>query len=218
MGFRNGIALSEMAPGKDRVSTKEKNAHLWVRDEHDYYAENEWVSAALFRQEEFSGCITDPCCGRGRILNSARACGYETAGSDVVERGDIALSHPFVLQNYAARLDGLVKNVVSNPPFKDADDFVDLVRRVVRRKAAILLPAQWANAVKRSRRLSVSVDCEMPLARVLVLSPRPSMPPGAVVDAGEKVGGGTKDFAWFVFIRDHLGPPQFGWAWKDPRP
>jgi len=50
-----------------------------------------------------------------------------------------------------------------------------------------------------------------PLARVYLLTPRPSMPPGQVILAGEKPGGGTQDFVWLVFERDHVGPAHLRW-------
>src|SRR5215831_7367744 len=56
---------------------------------------------------------------------------------------------------------------------------------------------------------------ETPLARVYLLTPRPSMPPGQVILAGEKPGGGTQDFCWLVFDHAYKGPPALHWLHRD---
>jgi beta-xylosidase len=67
-------------------------------------------------------------------------------------------------------------------------------------KVALLLPATWHLGDKRSRWLETT-----PLRRIWCLTPRPSMPPGAVILAGETPGGGTQDFAWYVWLRGYDG-------------
>ena len=47
----------------------------------------------------------------------------------------------------------------------------------------------------------------LPLARIYLLTPRPSMPAAAVIARGELPGGGRMDFAWLVFNHGHSGPP-----------
>jgi hypothetical protein len=54
-----------------------------------------------------------------------------------------------------------------------------------------------------------------PLARIYLLTPRPSMPPGHVILAGEKPGGGSQDFCWLVWSRHHIGPPKLHWLHRD---
>jgi hypothetical protein len=50
----------------------------------------------------------------------------------------------------------------------------------------MLLPATWLQGDKRSRWLETTA-----LARVLFITPRPSMPPGAAVMAGQKPGNAS---------------------------
>ena len=77
-------------------------------------------------------------------------------------------------------------------------------------KIALLLPATWHLGDKRSRRLE-----ELPLRRIWFLTPRPSMPPGAMILAGMKPGGGREDFAWYVFLRGYDGHPEARWLRRD---
>jgi hypothetical protein len=41
------------------------------------------------------------------------------------------------------------------------------------------------------------------------------MPPGAVIEAGMKPGGGTTDFAWFLWLKGFDGRPEIGWLRRD---
>jgi hypothetical protein len=52
---------------------------------------------------------------------------------------------------------------------------------------------------------------ETPLARVWLLTPRPSMPPGQTITGGRKPGGGTQDYAWLVWEQGYRGKPELGW-------
>ena len=191
-----------------------KASHLWERDPHDYYCEPQWCSERLFEEEGFSGTIVDPCCGMGRILISAEEEGYPVIGMDLVKRG-WPDTHPidFMADQYGRTWD----NIVSNPPFGLCDPgegrpqgLVEVALERTRQKCALLLPTIWLQGDKRSRWLETT-----PLYKVLLLTPRPSMPPGAVIEAGEKPGQGTKDFAWFIWLTGYKGAPQVGWLRRE---
>ena len=55
----------------------------------------------------------------------------------------------------------------------------------------------------------------LPLRRIWLLTPRPSMPPGSVILRGEKPGGGKMDFCWIVFEQGYEGRPEIGWLHRD---
>jgi len=184
---------------------RERKSHLWARDPDDWYVEPRWCDDALFAVVGFEGAIVDPCCGLGRILDAARDAGYDTIGMDIHDRG-AGDRHPFERRDFFT-VDDCAPNIVCNPPYKYADRFVARCVDRAKRKTAVLLRAQWANGGARSRWLE-----KLPLRQVLMLAPRPSMPPGAVIIAGERIGGGREDYAWFVFERGYAGRPEFGWA------
>lgn len=197
-----------MTAGKRR-----KKSHLWARHPDDYYVEQPWVTAALLAKVKFEGTIVDPCCGRGNILDAAAEAGFDTFGFDIVDRG-ASKRHAFMLRNFFQDEHPVpLVDVICNPPYKYDDEFVARVVAMTQRRCAILLRAQWANGDRRSRWLET-----LPLRYVLPITPRPSMPPGTVIDAGEKPGNGETDFTWFVFERGYVGAPEFGWARRLPRP
>ena len=200
------------------MSKKRKlNAHLWERHPDDWYVEPEGVSARLFDMEDFGDdpLILDPACGSGRIVRAAHEAGYAAVGADKVSR-TIDCSHvcDFLTEKFAG-----FDWVVSNPPFSlcamryrndPPPPFVVKALSVARVGVAMLLPLPWLAGATRSRWLASSG-----LARVLVCVPRPSMPPGPVIEAGEDPGGGEEDFAWFIFRKGHTDPWTGGWCdWK----
>jgi hypothetical protein len=186
---------------------KRRDSHIWARDPHDFYVEPEWCSERLFRIERFEGTIYDPACGLGRIVQSAFKSGFPAFGTDLVVR------NPQLCRSAVdfLTLDMKAMNIISNPPFGIAEKFVEHALRLATRKVAMLLPSIWLQGDKRSRWLETTS-----LARVLLIAPRPSMPPGAVILAGEPVGGGTTDFSWYVWDRAHKGAPTVGWLRREP--
>ncbi len=189
---------------------REKKATVWARDPHDYYREPDWCSERLFQVESFRGDILDPAAGSGAIVRSAIAAGHMAGGSDIVIRNPALVgAQRDWLEPCSLRWD----NIVSNPPFGLCDDrkagtrpFVQRCLERAERKVALLLPLSWLTGAERSCWLEQS-----PLRRVWILSPRPSMPPGRMVDSGQKPSNGTADFAWFVWQIDFDGRPEISW-------
>jgi len=180
-------------------------AHVWDKEPNGFYVEPEWCSQRLFEVESFSGTVWDPACGIGRIVESARVAGYRTLATDIVDRG---YSH------FTGELDFLAEvgripatNIVCNPPFTECDKFVWRALDLVEGKVAMIWLARRLNAARWLQ--------NTPLARVYLLTPRPSMPPGHVILAGEKPGGGTQDFCWLVFEHKRFGSPELRWLSRD---
>ncbi len=199
-----------------REAKRQKNSHLWARDPDDYYVEPVWTDERLFEKVRFDGAIVDPCCGSGRILDAAAAAGYKVLGMDIRDRG-ASKRHPFIQASFfddPASV-GPWPNIVCNPPYKYGEEFVKQAFDRTLGRLAVLLNIQWANAGGRSNRSRWLES--MPLESVFALSPRPSMPPGSVIEAGVQAGGGQTDYAWFIMRRGHRGPPEFGWVHRQKK-
>lgn len=193
---------------------KQRVSRIFERDENDWYVEEIWCSQRLFEAERFEGSVIDPFAGMGRVVRGAEAAGVEVVGMDIADREfpHVAPGHDFTSKFWSPRgLPGApCDNIVSNPPFAPAEDMLRLALARARRKVAFLLPATWHCGDKRSRWLET-----LPLRRVYWLTPRPSMLSGPAILAGEKIGGGTKDFAWFVFAQGYDGRPEVCWLHRD---
>jgi hypothetical protein len=181
-----------------------RRSHIFDRDSDDFYSEPEWCSRRLFAVEEFIGPVWDPAAGLGTIPQAARAAGLSNLASDIAEHGAYGARRDF-LKDPAPITSAF--NVVCNPPFALAREFVERAIELGAEKTAVIFPVARLNA---ARWLAT-----MPLARVWLLTPRPSMPPGKLVANGEKPGGGKTDFCWLVFDRTHAGPPALGWLHRD---
>lgn len=186
------------------------NAHLWARHPEDWYVEEHWVDHRLFEQEAFDGSICDPACGFGRIVEAAHHAGFHDAwGQDKVCRSPYCRNVVDFLSD--AHIGERPDNIVSNPPFKVAREFTVKALKVASRKVAMLLPLGWITGDKRSRWLE-----ETRPRRVLILTPRPSMPPGPVIEAGLRPRGGKTNYAWYIWERGYNGEPEFGWLRRNP--
>lgn len=182
-----------------------ENSHIWQREEHEHYVEPEWCSRRLFQVEKFEGAIWDPACGFGRIPNAAVAAGYEDVrGSDIAERGYARQHHAIDFFRFATGCE----NIISNPPFDVFQTFTTHALSLASRKVAMIWLVRTLPAARWLQ--------DTPLARILLLTPRPSMPPGHVIAAGEKPGGGKQDFCWLVWDKSYSGKPTIEWLHRDP--
>lgn len=190
---------------KLRGPLRKKESHLWRRHPEDFYVEPEWVSGRLFEEEQFDGPLYDPACGLGRIVQSAKLAGLSCHGMDIRQRCEACVGQ----FDFLTTKDPW-PNIVSNPPFGIAEKFVAHALTLAERKVAMLLPANWVQGDKRSRWLATTA-----LRRVYFITPRPSMPPGTAILAGQKPGNGTTDYAWFVWLRGYDGSPEVCWLRRE---
>jgi len=182
------------------------NAHAWKREEHEHYVEPHWCSERLFDEEDFSPGIWDPCCGFGRIPDSAVKAGLYGIGTDIVDRGwrEFAAIQDFFSGGFGFRS----PNIVCNPPFNVASHFaLHALAHDGTRKVAMIFPTARLNAAHWLK--------GTPLARVWLMTPRPSMPPGHTITAGQKPGGGKMDFCWLIWERGHEGAAELRWLRRD---
>jgi hypothetical protein len=142
---------------------------------------------------------SDPRSGRryGTIVRVARQFGYEATGADLKDRG-----HGFSVQDYLK--DCMYhRTLVFNAPYSKNEAFLKHARLMADEIAALVrLP--FLAGQERWR----SLYAIQPPGRVLILSERPSCPPG---DTDVPANGGTTDYCWLYFNRDHSGPSTIEW-------
>jgi hypothetical protein len=169
------------------------------RQRDDFYPTPPASTLALLDAERFEGDIWEPACGDGAISKILLSRGYQVISSDLIDRGYGEPNIDFLL-DYRTTAD----NIITNPPFKFAREFVEHALGRSRRKVAMLCRLAWLEGKER-RKLFLST----PLARVWVHSERvPILRNGDPMMAG---GGGMIAFAWFVWDHSHKGPPNLGW-------
>jgi hypothetical protein len=174
------------------------------REKDDFYPTPAPATWALLRRERFDGGIWEPACGDGAISKVLEAAGYGVVSTDLVARGYGEPRIDFLMEQ---RL--LAPNVITNPPFKHAEEFVRKALDLGAQKVAMLLRLAWLEGSQRKTLFEST-----PLARVYVASRRLAMSRGGIEQAGN--GGSMIAFSWFVWDRAHEGAPQLGWFdWKE---
>jgi hypothetical protein len=211
-------ASSISAHQRHQAAATPRFANIFRRDLHSHYVEPAWCSAKLFQVEDFGAPgarILDPACGWGRILESARDAGFSVVGSDLIDRRD----DPHAFSDFRFSICDFLKSspvrsawsVVCNPPFDHIQEFCERAIEIATFKAAMLLPLRRLPAAHWLERL--------PLQRIYLLTPRPSMPPASYIAAGKKPGGGSQDYCWIILSKrqriDYQPPRRLCWLHRD---
>ncbi|MCR8548786.1 hypothetical protein M4578_13190 [Salipiger sp. P9] len=166
-------------------------------DGADFYPTPPWATHALIENEKFAGDIWECACGDGAMSDVLQRTGNQVISSDLYDRGYGESGIDFISASRS------VPNIVTNPPFHSAEDFVHSGLRSAGSKFALLLRLAFLEGGGRQER----IFRETPPARLWVFSERITFyPKGAV-----KKGSGTTAYAWFVWDKDHLGPTELKW-------
>lgn len=170
------------------------------RQAEDWYVEPAWCWDVLFSKVRFSGRILDPACGGGTGLAACREHGFDVIGSDIVDRGCGVCVHDFLAPDYPLR----AINVICNPPYKLATEFALQALAIGARSVALLVPLPFLASQRRQ-----ALFMDLPLSCVVILSKRPSMPPGG---EAVKARGGKEDYCWVVWQRGPIAAPTILWG------
>lgn len=184
-----------------------RQQRVYKRVDDDWYVEPRWCVDLLLEAERFVGSVWDPACGGGNIVDACKARGMHADGSDIVQRAASFYPYDFLTGEGIEPFGGPPDNIITNPPYRQARAFIERALSIARFKVAVLVQQQFPFSQGR-----YDLFTERPLARLYFLSTRPSMPPGAALDAGEvKASGGKTDYLWMVFDHDHRGPATVDW-------
>jgi hypothetical protein len=175
------------------------------REPDDFYPTPPCATEALLAVERFEGAIWEPACGTGDMSRVLAAAGYEVISTDLIDRGFGQGGRDFLCE-----WTPLAPNIVTNPPFKWAIQFVERSLQLTTGKVALFLRLAFLEGQERGRWFPTT-----PLARVWIMSRRVPVMKGRLLEAGEK--GGVLAFAWFVWEHGHVGSPELRFLdWKHP--
>ena len=173
------------------------------RVNNDWYIEPDWCVDLLRENVNLRDGIHDPCAGIGTIVNNFIEAGIWATGSDIVNRGA-----GFDVQDYLT--DPTVRrNIVTNPPYKLTEKIVRHALAHTEHRVCVLVPLNFLAGQKRH-----SFYIDTPVEKIVILSRRPSMPPGEMlVQHGEEYRkNGSIDFCWIVWNNQYEGGPTMTWA------
>lgn len=164
----------------------------------EFYPTSEETVFDLLDRETFEGSIWENSCGQGHICRALEARGYrDILATDLVDRGYGEAPHDFLTSPYRA------DNIVMNPPFSMAQQFVELSLARTTKKVAMLGKLQFLEGQKRKPFFQAT-----PLKRVYVFSKRVQF-----YRNGEKgsYSNSTMAFAWYLWDHSYEGPPIIEW-------
>lgn len=169
------------------------------QEKDHFYPTPPEATEALLRVEKFTGAIWESACGDGAISKVLKDNLHEVISSDLVDRGYGEARTDFLME-YKTR----APNIITNPPFKLADEFIAKALELYTGKVALLL--RIACLAGQTRGL---IYKKTPPARVWVFSSRIQMWRNGEVPEG--ASGGTLDFGWFIWYKGYKGHTKLGW-------
>jgi hypothetical protein len=188
-----------------------KRAPLSERKDDLYETPPEAVKA-LLRVEDVAESVWEPACGPGKIVAVLRATGRSVLATDLVDYecpdSQAGVDFLMVTNGWRETL-GETDCIVTNPPFKLAEQFARHARRLVP-QTYMLLRLAFLESQRRTDLLE-SGD----LARVWVFRKRLPMMHRASWE-GRTANSGMA-FAWFVWDSAHKGPTEIQrLSWETP--
>lgn len=106
-----------------------------VNDGVDFYQTPRWAIEKLLEIEKFNGEILEPCSGNGAISKVLEEHGYIVKSQDIRDDEDVYGKGNCDFFEYS----GTVDNIVTNPPYFCAKEFVEKSLEVSNSKVAMLL-------------------------------------------------------------------------------
>lgn len=168
------------------------------REINDYYATDPKAVEELLKVETFSKQIWECACGEGHLSKKLKELGKEVVSSDLINRG-------FGEQADFLKLETKIigHDIITNPPFKYAEEFIRKAIELTDGKVAMLLRIQFLEGQKRKK-----LFAEYPPKVVYVFSKR--------IDCaknGDFVNnsGGAVAYAWYVWEKGYTGETTLKW-------
>jgi hypothetical protein len=166
-------------------------------DGPDFYPTPAWATYALIDNEKFTGEIWECACGDGAMSTVLATVNNRVESSDLYDRGYGEIGHDFLGTGRRA------SNIITNPPYNNAEGFIHTALKQADRKFALLLRLAFLESAHRAN----TIFGVVPPSRVWVFSERITFYP----KNAEMAGSGTTAYAWFVWDKEHAGSTELAW-------
>ena len=171
------------------------------RELMDNYPTPDIAVSELLKRESFDGIVWEPACGSGHIAKFFDNCmASDIRKSNIYGEGGV----DFI---YETRK---VDCIITNPPYRYAQKFVEQALFCADKKVAMLLKLAFLESVSR-----YALFQESPLKTVYVFSKRlPWIREGINTMEGKN---SMLAFAWFVWEHGYEGKPSIEWILVDKK-
>lgn len=169
------------------------------RAEADFYPTPPEATEALFKRENFEGGVWECASGDGSMTN-------------VIKKYNEVVSSDIQIKDWVQGYKGVdflnewrdENNIITNPPYRYAKEFVLHAKKNAKKKIAMLLKLVFLESINRYEMFQ---DKEFPLKTVYVFCKRVKIYKNG--DVGKN--SGLIAYAWFVWDKDYQGKPQIEW-------
>ena len=167
------------------------------REENDFYPTPESTTRALLERERFEGEVFECACGDGSMSEVIKRYNPEVYSSDLINRG-------YGIQRDFLKVWEEFNNIITNPPYKLAKEFVIHAKKLAKKKIALLLKLVF---LEGSGRYELFQDKCFPLKKDYVFCSRqPIYKNGIILN-----NSGLIAYAWFVWDKEYSGQPTIEW-------
>ena len=185
---------------KSTFSTLGASSHSeGERETNDYYATDPDTINALLAVEEFDIKIWEPACGEGHLSKRLTDLGKEVTSTDLIDRGFGIPNSDFLSDKWEVG----VADIITNPPYKYAQEFVEQAIKLTKNKVAMFLKLTFLEGQKRKKMFD-----KYPPQTVYVFSRRQKC---AINGDFEHTGSSAAAYAWFIWVRGYKGITQIKW-------
>lgn len=173
------------------------------REVDDFYPTPAYAVEELLKREKFTGSIWECACGDGAISSVLEANGYLVMSTDLIDRGYGKGGVNFLDEGMFSE-NKIEDNIITNPPYKYALDFILQAKKLSRNKVAMFLKTVW---LESESRYEMFQDKEYPLKTVYQFSKRVTLSKGGI----KMKNSGMIAYAWYVWDKEYKGKPTIEW-------
>ena len=175
------------------------------REPNDYYATEPKAVELLLREEVFAPYVWEPACGEGNMSEVLKRHGYKVRSSDLIDRGYEGTE---VLDFLCAEAPQIPYDIITNPPYKHAKEFVEHALDISMdgTKIAMFLKLQFLEGKARRALFDKAPPC-----KVYVASSRLMCAKNGNFERMKAGGGSAVAYAWFVWRKGYSGDPHIKW-------
>ena len=174
------------------------------RESNDFYATPPKEVENILEYEKLHGSILDNSCGEGHLIKPIKEKypNNKIIATDLIDRGYGETGLDFLSKNYPYTS---VDNIVMNPPFKYANDFIKKSLKIINNKLLVFARLQLLTSQARYNKIFKNNKPN----RVYVYVDRVNCAKNADFESNNS---GSMTFAWFVWEKNNLGqPPTMYW-------
>ena len=175
-----------------------------TRQVQDYYATEPAAVELLLAEEQFSKNVWECACGEGHMAEVLKGHGHNVRATDVVDRGYGGV-RDFLFFN----CDSFNGDIVTNPPYKKAQEFTEKALELVPRggKVAMFLKLQFLEGKRRKLLFKKNPPKTLYVSSSRLLCAKN----GDFDKARTELGAGAVAYAWFVWQKNYMGKTNIKW-------